>query len=113
MLACVCRAQVLAQLQECPQVCRLVPGGEGTWEGRSYLLMELLGLNLAMYQRAHPHNGRINPPEAKRIGVAPPSRLFWEKWCSLESSVLCMPCHLAHQRQRLRHPCAEADRLKI
>ena len=83
----VCLAQVLAQLQGCKQVCRLVPNGEGTWEGRAYLLMELLGLNLAMYQRAYPHNGRIHPTEAKRIGVAlqtTPSRPFSRGDASLQ-----------------------------
>lgn len=77
-------AQVLTQLQGCQHVCRLAPDGLGAWEGRSYVLMELLGMNLAEYQRAHPHNGRIHPTEVKRIGAglrAPSSStcmVFWE-----------------------------------
>ena len=97
---CVCLAQILAQLQECKLVCRLVSNGEGTWEGRSYLLMELLGLNLAMYQRAHPHNGRINPTEAKRIGAAvqeTPFRPFAGRCVPLGefTKAACIPCVLS------------------
>lgn len=52
----------------CPQVCRLVPEGEGTYGGRSYMIMELLGVNLAQFRHSSPH-GRILPELVKKIGT--------------------------------------------
>ena len=118
MSSCACLAQVLAQLQECTQVCRLVPNGEGTWEGRSYLLMELLGLNLAMYQRAHPHNGRINPTRGQEDRCGLQSIIFPALFCIGEmccfTGIQCAlhaVSSLAHQRLAPQAPvCTKADR---
>lgn len=52
--SCKPPAQTLKRLQDSPHVCRLVDGGFGTHEGRSYFVMELLGLNLAQLQRSVP-----------------------------------------------------------
>ncbi|KAK9906526.1 hypothetical protein WJX75_003368 [Coccomyxa subellipsoidea] len=60
--------KVLRQLQSCPPVCRLVPEGEGTHEGRSYMIMELLGVNLAQFQHSRPQ-GRIQPDALKSIAL--------------------------------------------
>ncbi|CAL8462189.1 g1720 [Coccomyxa elongata] len=60
--------QVLRQLQSCPPVCRLVPEGEGTYEGRFYMIMELLGANLAEIRHSSPQ-GRIQPQAAKKIAL--------------------------------------------
>ncbi len=70
------RAQTLKRLQACPHVCRLVgEGGQGVHEGRAFLVMELLGANLAQLRSAAP-GSRFDTALVQSIGACarPPAR---------------------------------------
>ncbi len=62
-------AQTLRRLQACPHVVRLAgEGDQGAHEGRTYLVMELLGANLAQLRASAP-GARFEPALVQGIGA--------------------------------------------
>jgi serine/threonine protein kinase len=62
-------AQTLRRLQACPHVVRLAgEGDQGAHEGRTYLVMELLGANLAQLRVSAP-GARFEPALVQGIGA--------------------------------------------
>lgn len=61
--------KVMSRMQQCPHVCRVSRDGCGQHDGRQFLVMELLGVNLAQMRSASP-GGRFSGEVVKFIGEA-------------------------------------------
>jgi hypothetical protein len=59
--------KVMYRLQSCPHVCRVSRDGYGQHDGRHFMIMELLGVNLAQMRSASP-SGRFPGEVVKIIG---------------------------------------------
>lgn len=58
--------KVMSRLQQCPYVCRV--SRDGQHDGRHFMIMELLGVNLAQSRSASPA-GRFSGEVVKIVGA--------------------------------------------